>query len=259
MRIKQSVCWSILDLGGMSLDVFFREVAAIGYPGVEFWWRDDHFEETVELTRKHGLQLTSLAAHRSHADGLNRRANHDRIEREISESIDIAARVGMPGIIVLTGNVQPHQTELEAIDAIADGLRRVAPCAETRGVNLNVEILNTKVDHPGYQGSSTAFAMAVIEKVNSPRVKMVFDIYHMQIQEGDVIRTIRDHIRWIGHFHTGGVPGRHELDDSQELNYRAVCRAIAEAGYDGYVAHEYVPTRPLLESLRQAFEICDVG
>jgi hydroxypyruvate isomerase len=258
MPIKQSVCWSIMNLGDLSLDEFFREVAAIGYAGVEFWWRDEHFEEIVELARRYGLRLTAMGAHRSVEDGLTRRTSHDRIERETRAAIDVAARVGMPGVTVLTGNVQPHQTVLEAIDAVADGLRRVAPYAEARGVNLNLEMLNNKVDHPGYQGDSTAFAMAVLEKVNSSRVRMLYDIYHMQIQEGDIIRTIREHIRWIGHFHTGGVPGRHELGDMQELNYRTVCRAIAESGYDGYVAHEYVPTLPLLESLRQAFEICDV-
>jgi hydroxypyruvate isomerase len=258
MRIKQAVCWPIFDLGDLSLDDLFRELAAIGYPAVEFWQRGDQFEHIAGLARKYGLRLASMAAHHSITDGLNRRSNHDRIEREIRESIELAASVGMPGIIAVTGNAQPHQTELEAIDAIADGLRRVAPYAEAHGVNVNIEMLNVKVDHPGYAGTTTAFAMAILEKVNSPRVKMVYDIYHMQIQEGDIIRTIRDHIPWIGHFHTGGVPGRHEPDETQELNYRAVCRAIAETGYNGYVGHEYVATRPLLASLRQAFEICDV-
>ena len=117
---------------------------------------------------------------------------------------------------------------MEAIDACADGLRRIAPYAEEKGVNLNMELLNSKVNHPGYQCDHTAWGVAVCEKVNSPRVKLLYDIYHMQIMEGDIIRTIRQNIKWIGHFHTAGNPGRNDMDDTQELNYAGICRAIAE-------------------------------
>ena len=110
-------------------------------------------------------------------------------------------------------------------------------------VTVCVELLNSRIDHPAYQGDHTAFGVAVMKGVNSPRVKLLYDIYHMQIMEGDVIRTIRDNIQWIGHFHTGGVPGRHEIDASQELNYHAIATAIADLGYTGYVAHEFMPTR----------------
>jgi hydroxypyruvate isomerase len=122
-----------------------------------------------------------------------------------------------------------------------------------------MELLNSKVNHPGYQCDHTAWGVAVCEKVNSPRVKLLYDIYHMQIMEGDVIRTIRDNIRWIGHFHTAGNPGRNDMDDAQELNYAGICRGIAATGYPYYVGHEFVPKGDLIEALRAAFALCDQG
>jgi hydroxypyruvate isomerase len=121
-----------------------------------------------------------------------------------------------------------------------------------------VELLNSKVDHKGYLGDHTAFGVEVVRRVGSPRVKLLYDIYHMQIMEGDIIRTIRENHQWIAHYHTGGVPGRHELDDTQELQWRSVARAIVDTGYTGYVAHEFVPTRDPLTSLREAVALCDV-
>jgi hydroxypyruvate isomerase len=139
------------------------------------------------------------------------------------------------------------------------GLSRIAPLAEKHNVTICVELLNSKVNHPGYQGDHTAFGVAVMKGINSPRVKLLYDIYHMQIMEGDVIQTIRDNIGFIGHFHTGGVPGRHEINGSQELNYHAIAVAIADLNYRGYVAHEFVPTRSEpFESLTEAFQLCTV-
>jgi hydroxypyruvate isomerase len=150
------------------------------------------------------------------------------------------------------------RSDAEGIDNCVAGLRQIAPLAESNGVTICVELLNSKVDHPDYQGDHTAFGAAVMRGVGSPRVKLLFDIYHMQIMEGDVIRTVRDNIGAIGHFHTGGVPGRHEIDGSQELNYHAIAQAIADAHFDGYMAHEFVPTRDPLTSLREAVRICEV-
>jgi hydroxypyruvate isomerase len=139
------------------------------------------------------------------------------------------------------------------------GLAKIAPLAVELGVTICVELLNSKVDHPGYQGDHTRFGVAVMQGVSSPRVKLLYDIYHMQIMEGDIIRTIRDHVQWIGHFHSGGVPGRHEIGDSQELNYRAIAAAIADLNFQGYLAHEFVPTRAdPLASLTEAVRICTV-
>jgi len=257
MRIKQSLCYPMFKPAAMSLDDLFQTGAEIGYAAVELWTRGPDFEEVVETAHKHGLVVASMSGHDSLADGLNRRSNHDRIEAELHESIDIAAKYGIPGLICFSGNRQPFQTESEAIEAVADGFKRIAPYAEEKGVNLNMELLNSKVDHPGYQCDHTAWGVAVCERVNSPRVKLLYDIYHMQIMEGDIIRTIRDNIHWIGHFHTAGNPGRNDMDDTQELNYAGICRGIATTGYSGYVGHEFKPKGDLIEALRKAFVLCD--
>jgi hydroxypyruvate isomerase len=146
----------------------------------------------------------------------------------------------------------------DAIRNCVTGLNQVKKAAEEHGINVCVELLNSKVDHKDYQGDRTWFGVEVVRRVESPRVRLLYDIYHMQIMEGDVIRTIRDNHQWIAHYHTGGVPGRHELDDTQELNWRTVAKAIAETGFTGYVAHEFIPTRDPLTSLREAVVLCDV-
>ena len=138
------------------------------------------------------------------------------------------------------------------------GLNRVKKIAEDHGVTICLELLNSKVDHHDYMADHTAWGVRVMEEVNSPNVRLLYDIYHMQIMEGDLIATIRKNIGWIGHFHTGGVPGRHELDATQEVQWAAVMRAIADAGYEGFVGQEFVPTRDPLTSLREAVELCDV-
>ena len=132
------------------------------------------------------------------------------------------------------------------------------PHAEAKGVNLNLELLNSKVNHAGYQCDHSAWGLEVVRQAESPNVKLLYDIYHMQIMEGDVIRTMTDNLNAIGHIHTAGNPGRHELDDNQELNYRGICRALSDAGYDGYVGHEFHPRGDVIEALRQAFELCNV-
>jgi hydroxypyruvate isomerase len=157
------------------------------------------------------------------------------------------------------GNRDPARDDRAAVESCIGGLAKIAPLAEACGVTICVELLNSRINHPAYQGDRTAFGVAVMKGVNSPRVKLLYDIYHMQIMEGDVIRTIRDNIQWIGHFHTGGVPGRHEIDASQELNYHAIALAIADLGYAGYLAHEFIPTHPdPYTSLADAFRICSV-
>jgi hydroxypyruvate isomerase len=241
----------------MALADLVATAAEIGYAAIELWGRNADFEEVMELAKRHKLAVASMSGHGSLPDGLNKRSNHERIEAELRESIDIAAKHGIPGLICFSGNIQPHQSEIEAISAVADGLARIAPYAEERGVNLNLELLNSKTDHPGYQCDHTLWGAAVCERVNSSRVKLLFDIYHMQIMEGDLIRNIRAHAKWIGHYHTAGNPGRNDLDDTQEINYRGVCKAIAQTGYDLYVGHEYRPKGDPIASLRETFKICD--
>jgi hydroxypyruvate isomerase len=189
--------------------------------------------------------------------GFNDPANHAMLLRELEATIPLAAKAGVPNVIAMFGN-RNGRTDGEAMEACVNGLSQIKALAEEQNVAVCVELLNSKVDHADYQGDHTAFGAAVMERVGSPRVKLLYDIYHMQIMEGDVIRTIRANVQHIGHFHTGGVPGRHELDDSQELNWHAVARAIAETGFNGYMAHEFVPTRDPLTSLREAVRTCSV-
>ena len=189
--------------------------------------------------------------------GFNDPANHAMLLRELEATIPLAAKAGVPNVIAMFGN-RNGRSDGEAIEACVNGLSQIKALAEEQNVTVCVELLNSKVDHADYQGDHTAFGAAVMERVGSPRVKLLYDIYHMQIMEGDVIRTIRTHVQHIGHFHTGGVPGRHELDDSQELNWHAVARAIADTGFNGYMAHEFVPTKDPLTSLREAVRTCSV-
>jgi hydroxypyruvate isomerase len=190
--------------------------------------------------------------------GFNDRGNHTMLLRELEQTIPLAAQHGVPNVITMFGNRGGGRSDVEAIDNCVAGLSQIKALAEEQRVTICVELLNSKVDHAGYQGDHTAFGVAVMKGVASPRVKLLYDIYHMQIMEGDIIRTIRDNREWIGHFHTGGVPGRHELDGTQELNWRAVATAIADTGFQGFVAHEFVPTRDPLRSLREAVETCTV-
>jgi hydroxypyruvate isomerase len=259
MRVQQSICYPLFLPEGTELEALFARAAEIGYRAVELWFRDENLGRIVKAAHDNGLVVASMCGHQSIANGLNNRADHDRIERDMRESIDIAAEHGIPGLICFGGNRRPHLDDNAAADAAADGLRRIAPYAEDKGVNLNMELLNSKVDHPGYQCDHTSWGVAVCEKVNSPRVKLLYDIYHMQIMEGDVIATIRDNIRWIGHFHTAGVPGRHDMDTTQELNYPAICSAIAETDYEYYLGHEFSPKGDRLEALQSAFDLCNQG
>ncbi len=259
MKLKQSICYPLFKKPEMGLDELFGIAADIGYAAIELWGRGDDFEEVMRLAKAHNLAVASMGGHASLGDGLTKRSNHDRIEAELKTSIEIAARHGISGLICLSGNRQPYQSEIQAIETVADGLRRAVPHAEKYGVNLNLELLNSKVDHPGYWCDHTALGIAVCERVGSPRVKMLYDIYHMQIMEGDVIRTIREHISSIGHFHTAGNPGRRDMDDTQEMNYSAICKAIADAGYSLYLGHEFKPKGDEIEALRQTFQVCNQG
>ncbi len=259
MRIKQSVCYPMIKPADTPLEPFVARVADMGYAAIELWTRDKSFTEAVALARKYNLDVAIMSGHNSLTVGLNDPTQHDRIVAELRESIDIAADLGIPGVICFSGNRREGVDEKTSIATTVEGLRRVAPYAEAKGVNLNMELLNTTVDHPGYECNHSAWGVAVCEQVNSPNVKLLFDIYHMQIMEGNIISTIRNNIRWIGHFHTAGVPGRRDFDDSQELNYRGICRAIAESGYNFYVGHEFKPKGDPYEALARAFEICNQG
>jgi len=207
--------------------------------------------------RKYGLVPTITQGEARIPDGWNRRESHARLEAEIRARIARAAAAKVPNVITFSGNRQGMSDE-EGKENCAIGLRRIAKFAEDNGVTVCLELLNSKVNHKDYQCDHTAWGVDVIRAVDSPRVKLLYDIYHMQIMEGDIIRTIRDNFQYIAHFHTGGVPGRHELDDTQELQWRTIAKAIADLNFQGYFAHEFVPLRDPIASLRQAVELCAV-
>jgi hydroxypyruvate isomerase len=191
--------------------------------------------------------------------GFNDPDNHATLLKELEATIPLAKQAGVKNLITMFGNRKAGIDEQQAIDNCVAGLSKIAPYAAENGITLCVELLNSKVDHHGYQGDHTAFGVAVMKGINSPNVKLLYDIYHMQIMEGDVIHTIRDNIQWIGHFHTGGVPGRHEIDGTQELNYHAIAKAIADLNFQGFIAHEFVPAQSdAFASFAEAVRICTV-
>ena len=251
-RIHQSVsrwCYS-----KYSVEQLAEYGAKIGLKGVDLLGPEEY-----EIPRKYGLICTMGYAHAGDIPkALNRTENHAAIEAALRTNIPLAAKAGVPNVITFSGNRDGMGDEEGAKNTIA-GLNRVKKIGEDHGVNICIELLNSKRDHHDYMCDHTAWGVRVVSEVNSPNVKLLYDIYHMQIMEGDLIATIRQNIQWIGHFHTGGVPGRHELDGTQEVQWDGVMRGIADAGFKGYVAHEFVPAAPdPLESLRKAVELCDV-
>jgi hydroxypyruvate isomerase len=190
-------------------------------------------------------------------DGFNRVENHDRLEAELARMLPVAKGLGIPNMVVFSGN-RRGMSDSEGLANCAKGLKRVAPLAERHGVTLVMELLNSKVDHGDYMCDRTPWGAELVQKVGSDRFRLLYDIYHMQIMEGDVIRTIRTHQDAIAHYHTAGNPGRNEIDATQELNYRAICEAIVDLGFTGFLAHEFMPRRDPATSLAEAVAICTV-
>ncbi len=249
-RIKQSVSrWCYPHI---AIDDLCEAAKSIGFRGIDLLDEADWL-----IPKKHGLQCAMANGFGKIPVGFNRPDNHDKLVADAEVMIPKVAAAGVPNIVVFSGN-RAGMSDGEGIANCIAGLKRVTPTAERHGVTLCLEVLNSKVDHKDYHADHTAWAAQVVQGVASPRLKLLYDIYHMQIMEGDVISTIRANAAHIAHFHTGGVPGRAEIDDTQELSYRGVARAIADLGFAGFVAHEFVPKRDPLTSLRQAYEICDV-
>ncbi len=251
-RILQSVTWWPASRAAADPAEAIRAVAALGFDAIEM-----APEALWPQIRAAGLAIPITGGHRSLQDGLNKPENHERITSELEANIRKAADNGIPALIVFSGNRNGLSDE-RGIEICAAGLRRVTATAQAYGVTLCMELLNSKVDHPDYQCDHTAWGVRLCEAVGSPRFKLLYDIYHMQIMEGDLIRTIRDHIAHIGHFHTAGNPGRGNLDDQQEIHYPAVMRAIAATDYSGYVGHEFGPKGDAVAALRQAHAACAV-
>ena len=249
-RLKQSVCkWCYRK---MTLEELCEHAAKIGLVSVELLTEDQW-----PTLKKYGLTCAVGSGVCTIPDGSNRIENHKSIEDNLRRLIPAAKKAGVPNLIVFSGNRRGMSDE-EAWDNSAAVLNRVKAQAEDAGVTILMELLNSKVNHPDYHCDTTAWGVELMKRVESPRVKLLYDIYHMQIMEGDVIRTIRGNIDYIGHFHTGGNPGRNEIDETQELNYKAIAKAVADLDFDGYYAHEFIPLRDPMTSLKQAYDLCVV-
>ena len=252
-RLKQSVsrwCYQSIPMPD-----FCKACSELGLTAIDLLK-----EEEWPIVRDHGLICSmGYAGGGEIGQGLNVKANHDAIVKGFEEKIPKAAAMKVPNVITFFGN-RRGMSDSEAIANCVEGLNRVKAIGEANNVTICVELLNSKVDHKDYQGDHTAFGIEVVKAVNSPRVKLLNDLYHMQIMEGDLIRTIRNGKDYFAHYHTGGVPGRHELDATQEVQWASVAAAIADTGFQGYMAHEFTPSRGKdpLTSLRDAIVLCDV-
>jgi hydroxypyruvate isomerase len=210
-----------------------------------------------DAVKKHGLVATMVPGAGSIKKGINDKSMHPKFLEDFKNNIKAAAEYKWPNVICLAGDRKGISDE-EGMDNCQTILKEAVKIAEDNDVTICMELLNSKVDHPGYMCDNTKWGFELCRRVGSPRFKMLYDIYHMQVMEGDLIATIRKNIGMIAHFHTAGVPGRHELDENQEIYYPAVMRAIVESGFKGYVAHEYGPIHDPMKSLVQAVQTCDV-
>lgn len=251
-RIKQAVCRGVFRGADLDLEGMCRECVRLGLWGIDLVGPD-----TFPTLKKYGLVPTMVPGGGSIKQGINDKANHDGIEKRMRAAIQAAGQAGAPNVIVMAGD-RKGLTDEQGMENSVIFLNKVKGMAEDLKVTLCIELLNSKVDHPGYMCDRTQWGVDVCKQVGSPRVKLLYDIYHMQIMEGDIIRTIRNNIKYIGHFHTAGNPGRHEFDETQELNYAPICKAIAELEFEGYMAHEYTPTGQAIPTLEKMVKICTV-
>ena len=249
-RIRQSVCrWCYQSI---PLDTLARDVAAMGFKAIDLL-----SENEWATIKPFGLTCAVSNGPSTIPIGFNRPDQHDRLVAESERLLPLVAAAGIPQMIVFSGN-RAGMSDAEGLANCVVGLKRIMPTAERLGVTVIMELLNSKVDHKDYMCDHTAWGAELVKRVASPRFKLLYDVYHMQIMEGDVIRTIRDNFAYINHYHTGGVPGRHEIDDAQELHYPTIMKAIADLGFTGYVAQEFIPVREPMVSLREAYALCNV-
>ncbi|RUL87285.1 hydroxypyruvate isomerase family protein [Tautonia sociabilis] len=249
-RLRQSACrWCY---GRIPIDDLAAAAKRMGLVGIDLLRPGEEFE----AVKRHGLVCTMTSTH-SLTKGLNDPANHDECLGAILEGIEATAKEGWRNVITFSGN-RNGMDDRTGLEHCAKALREIVPEAEKAGVVIHMELLNSKVDHPDYMCDRSDWGVELVNRVGSDHFRLLYDIYHMQIMEGDIIRTIERHHTAFGHYHTGGNPGRHELDDSQELYYPAICRAIVDTGFDGVLAQEFIPTRDPLTSLSEAVALCDV-
>lgn len=248
-RIKQSVCkwcykWS-------PMEEFAANAAKIGLKGMDLIDPKDW-----AILKKHGL-VCSMSKSHGIGKGLNRIANHEECLSKIRKSIEETSEAGFPNVICFSGKREGMDDD-EGLKNCVTALKQVVSLAEKKNVTICMELLNSKRNHKDYMCDRTHWGVELAKQVGSDNFKLLYDIYHMQVQEGDVIATIKESADYIGHYHTAGVPGRHEIDDSQELYYPAIMKAILKTGYKGYVAQEFTPKGKQLDTLAEAVRICDV-
>lgn len=254
-NIRHSV--SRWTYGDLSIEELCLLVKSLGFTAIDLVGPDDW-----PTLKKHGVDSSMCnGAELNLVDGWSDPKFHPELIKRYLTHIDLVAEAGYKNLICFSGNARGMDREIALQNAVT-GLKQILPHAEKRGVVLQMELFNSKVDHPDYLADGTAWAIELCKRLNSQNFKLLYDIYHMQIMEGDIIRTIKDNHQYFGHYHTAGVPGRHEIDDSQELNYVAIASAIRDIGFTGYLAQEFVPTPKTKEgraqSLAQAIRICDV-
>jgi hydroxypyruvate isomerase len=252
-RLKQAVTRGVFGRGNkMSMDDMAKKAAEMGVTGFDLVGPDD-----FPILKKYGLAPSMVRGAGSIPDNINNKELHSKLEPLIRESIAAASKAGAPNVILLSGNRKGISDE-EGMANCVMFINKVIKQAEDGNVTLCMELLNSKVNHPDYQCDRTSWGVEVCKRVNSPRMKLLYDIYHMQIMEGDVIRTIQKNFAYLAHFHTAGNPGRHEMDDTQEMNYKGIAKAIADLNFTGYVAHEYSPTGDAIASLEKTLAMFEV-
>ncbi|TNE53596.1 MAG: hydroxypyruvate isomerase [Bacteroidetes bacterium] len=251
-RINQSVCRWCFD--SIPLEEFCRTVADMGLPAIDLVGPKDW-----PVLQQYGLYSSMCnGAEIGLTRGWNDPQYHETLLQNYTEMIPLVAKAGYRNLICFSGNRNGMDDE-SGLQNCVTGLQQLLPLAEKHGVVICMELFNSKVDHKDYMCDKSAWGIELCKRLDSESFKLLYDIYHMQINEGDIIRTIRDFHPYFAHYHTAGVPGRHEIDETQELNYPAIMRAIVETGFEGYVAQEFIPvSTDKLGALRKAVEICDV-
>ena len=251
-RINHSACYWCY--GSIPLDTFLGNLAELGIPAIDLVGPED-----FPLLKKHGIHASMCwGAGKGITDGWNDPKLHDELVRDYTEKIPLIAEAGYTNLICFSGN-RHGMDDLVGLQHCVEGLSRIMPVAEKYGVVIQMELLNSRVDHKDYMCDHTLWGVELCRRLGTAHFKLLYDIYHMQIMEGDVIRTIQQYHPYFGHYHTGGNPGRHEIDETQELNYPAIMRAIADTGFTGHVAQEFIPTwEDKIAALKQGVGICDI-
>ncbi len=255
-NINHSVCW--WTFGHLSIEQMCQAVKSLGLSAIDLVAPKDW-----PVLQKNGIHCSMCytAGNISLTEGWNNPALHPALIKEFSEAIPLVAAAGYKNLICFSGNRNGMDDET-GMKNCTEGLKKIMPLAEKNNVIIQMELFNSKIDHKDYMCDKSAWGVELCKRIGSPNFKLLYDIYHMQINEGDVIRTIRNDHAYFGHYHTAGVPGRHEIDESQELYYPAIMKEILATGYTGYVAQEFIPTakenKDKLTALKKAIKICDI-